>query len=230
VERGASRSEYYGDFYTDLQRKGIQGWGNSLGDVALERYWQKPNPSSVLEVGSSAGQHLPWSASIHHDEYVCLDLYPRASRVSPRHAEFLAGFPNLRFVAGDVQEMPFEDQSFDRVVSTCLLHHLPHVEQALGEIRRVLKPGGEFGVEMPTDPGLLNQLVKNVVTYPSMRRLGVTNPKLTYAREHPNQVGGLLVLLREAFKDDDYRIRYHPFRLPTWNGNLFVTFHVTRLS
>jgi len=228
MERGASRSEYYGDFYSDLQRSGIQGWGNSLGDRALERFWRTTSPTSVLEVGSSAGQHLPWSASRDHDEYVCLDLDPQASKVSPQHAAFLADFPHLRFVAGDVQDMPFEDESFDRVVSTCLLHHLPHVEQALGEIRRVLKPGGEFGVEMPTDPGLLNRFVKNAVTYPSMRKLGVTNPRLTYAREHPNQVGGLLVLLREAFKGDQYKIRYHPFRVPTWNGNLFVTFHATK--
>lgn len=230
MDRGASRSEYYGDFYSDIQRSGIQGWGNSLGDRALERYWQTANPKSVLEVGSSAGQHLPWSASREHDEYVCLDLEPQASRVSQQHAAFLSSFPNLRFVAGDVQDLPFEDESFDRVVSTCLLHHLTDVEKALSEIRRVLKRGGEFGVELPTDPGILNRLVKNVVTYPSMRKLGVTNPRLTYAREHPNQVGGILVLLREAFKVDDFRIRYHPFSIPTWDLNLFVTFHVTRVK
>jgi ubiquinone/menaquinone biosynthesis C-methylase UbiE len=184
----------------------------------------------VLEVGSSAGQHLPWSKSQEHDEYVCLDLEPQASRVSAEHARFLAGFPNLRFVEGDVMDLPFDDQSFDRVVSTCLLHHVRDVETALREIRRVLKVGGEFGVEMPTDPGILNRLVKTVVTYPSMRKLGVTNPRLTYAREHPNHVGAILVLMRDVFQGDDVQIRYHPFSVPTWNLNLFVTVHVTRVG
>lgn len=230
MDKGASRSEYYEEFYSDVQRKGIQGWGNSLGDKSLERYWRSTDPTSVLEVGSSAGQHLPWSASRRHEKYVCLDLDPQASRVSEKHATFLSSFPNLHFVAGDAQKLPFADASFDRVVSTCLLHHLPDAERALTEIRRVLRPGGEFGVEMPTDPGILNRMVKALVTYPSMRRLGVTNPRLTYAREHRNQVGGILVLLREVFREDDFVVRYHPLRMPTWNLNLFVTFHATRTS
>jgi phosphatidylethanolamine/phosphatidyl-N-methylethanolamine N-methyltransferase len=165
-----------------------------------------------------------------HEEYVCLDLDPQASRVDPKHAAFLTEFPNLRFVTGDVQELPFEDESFDRVVSTCLLHHLPDVERALNEIRRVLKQGGEFGVELPMDPGAMNRLVKTLVTYPSMRRLGISNPRLTYAREHTNQVAAIIVLLREVFRDDDYRIRYRPFGVPSWNLNLFATFHVTKTA
>jgi ubiquinone/menaquinone biosynthesis C-methylase UbiE len=228
VDKGASRSEYYEEFYSDVQRKGIQGWGNSLGDKSLERYWRCPTPKSVLEVGSSAGQHLPWSASRQHERYVCLDLDPLASRLSPQQSAFLSSFRNLHFVAGDAHRLPFADESFDRVVSTCLLHHLSDAEQALFEIRRVLRPGGEFGVEMPTDPGVLNRIVKAAITYPSMKRLGVTNPRLTYAREHRNQIGGLIVLLREVFKGDDFTVRYHPFRVPTWNLNLFVTFHVRR--
>ena len=42
------------------------------------------------------------------------------------------------------EELPFEAETFDAVVSTWTLCSIPQVEGALGEIRRVLKPGGSF--------------------------------------------------------------------------------------
>jgi ubiquinone/menaquinone biosynthesis C-methylase UbiE len=47
-----------------------------------------------------------------------------------------------RFVQGSVAALPFEDDSFDLVYSNGVLHHIPEVERAVGEIHRVLRPGG----------------------------------------------------------------------------------------
>jgi ubiquinone/menaquinone biosynthesis C-methylase UbiE len=48
------------------------------------------------------------------------------------------------FKTGVVEALPFQDESFDAVLSTLMLHHLPAAarEQCAGEMRRVLKPGG----------------------------------------------------------------------------------------
>ncbi|NDA11116.1 MAG: class I SAM-dependent methyltransferase, partial [Actinobacteria bacterium] len=46
----------------------------------------------------------------------------------------------------DVEELPFDDASFDLVVGHAFLHHIPDVDQALREIMRVLRPGGRFVV------------------------------------------------------------------------------------
>jgi ubiquinone/menaquinone biosynthesis C-methylase UbiE len=54
--------------------------------------------------------------------------------------------PQATFLNGDAQNLPFEDQSFDVVVSNCGIMHLPNQPQALAEVRRVLKPGGKFGM------------------------------------------------------------------------------------
>jgi ubiquinone/menaquinone biosynthesis C-methylase UbiE len=48
------------------------------------------------------------------------------------------------FKSGIVEALPFQDESFDAVLSTLMLHHLPAAarEQGVREMRRVLKPGG----------------------------------------------------------------------------------------
>src|SRR5205823_4989457 len=45
---------------------------------------------------------------------------------------------------GDVQELPFEDRSFDVVVAAWMLYHVGDLERGLAEIARVLRPGGRL--------------------------------------------------------------------------------------
>jgi len=54
--------------------------------------------------------------------------------------------PNLSFRIGNVQELLFEAASFDRVLATQLLLHVPDPGQALAEMRRVLAPGGLISI------------------------------------------------------------------------------------
>src|SRR5919197_125579 len=51
---------------------------------------------------------------------------------------------HLDFVQAFAENLPFEDNSFDTVVSTLVLCSVRDQDQALAEIRRVLKPGGEL--------------------------------------------------------------------------------------
>ncbi len=49
---------------------------------------------------------------------------------------------NLRFEVADATELPYADDSFDAVLIANALHIIPEPEKALGEIDRVLRPGG----------------------------------------------------------------------------------------
>jgi len=49
-----------------------------------------------------------------------------------------------KYVAADVQELPFGDESFDVVIANHMLYHVPDRPRALAEIRRVLAPDGAF--------------------------------------------------------------------------------------
>ena len=74
-----------------------------------------------------------------------IDLNQQA--VTEASQKYLA--ENLNFVHGDVAAMPFEDNTFDRVVSFETIEHIPDQTKFLQEIRRVLKPEGILILSSP---------------------------------------------------------------------------------
>ena len=50
--------------------------------------------------------------------------------------------PNIAYEVGDIRHMRFDDDSFDAAVSTLALDVLPEIEQVVGEMKRVTRPGG----------------------------------------------------------------------------------------
>jgi arsenite methyltransferase len=66
-------------------------------------------------------------------------------------------FDNVKFVLGDIEEMPFDEKLFDVVISNCVLNLVPDKTKAFGEIFRVLKSGGHFCVSDVVIKGKLSQ-------------------------------------------------------------------------
>jgi len=63
--------------------------------------------------------------------------------LNPRNLELVRGrLPDHPVVQGDIEAMPFGDETFSTVVCTEVLEHVPYPATALSEIGRVLKPGG----------------------------------------------------------------------------------------
>jgi SAM-dependent methyltransferase len=50
---------------------------------------------------------------------------------------------------GDATRLPFPDGSFDRIIAAEVLEHIPDDEAAIGELSRVLRPGGSLAVTVP---------------------------------------------------------------------------------
>ena len=70
--------------------------------------------------------------------------------------------PGIEFIESGAQAVPFADASFDLAIMLKSLHHvpMPMIGQAIGEVARVLKPGGLFYVSEPVYGGAFNSLIR----------------------------------------------------------------------
>lgn len=93
----------------------------------------------VLEIGLGSGRNLPfYGAGV--DELVGLDPSPEMLALA-REAAARAARP-VTLVEAAAERLPFASGAFDTVVVTFALCTIPDPEAALGEARRVLRPGG----------------------------------------------------------------------------------------
>lgn len=104
----------------------------------------------VLDLGCGAG-HASFAVAPAAACVTAYDLSPQMLAVVDGVAHE-RGLDHLRTVQGDVTALPFDDASFCMVVTRFSAHHWRDVPAALGEVRRVLKPGGLFVVIDITAP------------------------------------------------------------------------------
>ena len=74
----------------------------------------------------------------------------------------ISDLPKVQFRRGGAEAIPAADSSFDIVLMFKSLHHVPmeHMDAALGEIARVLKPGGLAWISEPVFAGELNEVFR----------------------------------------------------------------------
>jgi ubiquinone/menaquinone biosynthesis C-methylase UbiE len=95
----------------------------------------------VLEIGVGSGLNLPFYTP-QAREIIALEPAPRLVSMARRK---VAGAPApVMLVEGSAEAIPLDDASIDTVVTTWTMCSIPDVICALGEMRRVLKPGGEL--------------------------------------------------------------------------------------
>ena len=95
----------------------------------------------VLEIGIGSGLNLPlYGRSV--SSVIGLEPSPELLRMARTRAA-AAPVP-VELLEASAEAMPLDDASVDTVVTTWTLCTIPHVERALAEMRRVLKPGGSL--------------------------------------------------------------------------------------
>ncbi len=95
----------------------------------------------VLEVGAGTGASFPYYND-HAEEIIVTEPDPYMLEWARRRAEDVGRPIDLR--QAPAEELPFEDGSFDTVVSTLVMCTVTDPRRALSEVRRVLKPSGEL--------------------------------------------------------------------------------------
>ncbi len=95
----------------------------------------------VLEVGAGTGASFPYYRKA--DEVIATEPDPYMLERARKRLQEL-GLTHIELAQHPAEELPFEDHSFDHVVSTLVFCTVGDPPRALAEVRRVLKPSGTF--------------------------------------------------------------------------------------
>ena len=101
----------------------------------------------ILDLGSGRGAETIQAAiqTGQNGSATGLDITTEmveAARLSAQNADIT----NAQFIYGDIESLPFNDNSFHAVISNCVINHAKNKNKVYQEIMRVLKRGGRFVV------------------------------------------------------------------------------------
>ncbi|KXB04064.1 arsenite S-adenosylmethyltransferase [candidate division MSBL1 archaeon SCGC-AAA382A03] len=157
-----TRSEQIGYSEGDLKKvpaeavKGL-GCGNPVNRLELEK------GESLLDLGSGLGIDVFLASEKVGSEGRAVGI--DASEEMVQNATGIAeknGYENVEFKQGEIEEIPFEDETFDAVTSNCVINLSTDKLRTYEEIYRVLKPGGRILIsDIVTDGELPEEIRKN---------------------------------------------------------------------
>ncbi|MEM9261129.1 MAG: methyltransferase domain-containing protein, partial [Bacteroidota bacterium] len=182
-------------------------WTKHMRDQALdEGEWDNPNSLEVVDVGSGTGfttegivQRVPAS------QVSCVDQSPHQMA----HAKKKPALEECSFQLGDAEDLPFEDDTFDRYVSAGSIEYWPNPQQGINESYRVIKPGGWALMIGPLEPQqAFSRFIANTwMLFPPdedykkwYEAAGFTNIRWRYVKPHwqKNERYGIAIIGQKA--------------------------------
>jgi arsenite methyltransferase len=134
----------FSDDYTSLEGYNADA-DLGLGCGLPTQYAGIEKGNYVLDLGSGAGNDCFVARTIvgENGKVTGIDFTDAMLEKAKVNLE-KTSFKNMDFVKGDIENMPLPKNTYDVVISNCVLNLVPDKEKAFSEIFRVLKPGGHF--------------------------------------------------------------------------------------
>ena len=135
----------------------------------------------VLDVATGTGNVAIRTAAVGA-RTIGLDLTPELFATAHRRAEQHG--VTVEWFEGDAEDLPFEDDRFDRVLSVFGVQFAPRHEVVAGELARVCRPGGRIGLVNWTPEGQVGELFKIMGRYVPALPDYASPPPLWGSEEH----------------------------------------------
>ena len=189
------QGDFFDEVYEQETRKQVSevyAITTSIRD-AYKRHFPKAEGLTVLEYGCGTGSYGFYLAE-QGAKVVGIDISETGIKIATEQAEKAGLVKNLSFQLMDAENLDFDDESFDLVTGTGILHHLDQ-RRAMSEIKRVLRPGGKA---IFIEPMGLN---------PALRLFRKLTPQLRVEDEYPLKRHDL-VAIGSGFEHAEYHFYY----------------------
>jgi demethylmenaquinone methyltransferase/2-methoxy-6-polyprenyl-1,4-benzoquinol methylase len=135
---------------------------NTILSLSIDRLWRKTalkaldiSPGDeVLDIASGTGDMAVLALDRHDCRVTGIDLSRQMLRLAQAKACSHGQETRFRVLQGDALVMPFPDNTFHRAVTSFGIRNVHDIDNFLGEVRRVLRPGGRFAILEFSLPGV----------------------------------------------------------------------------
>ena len=225
-EQGGGEREYYDEFYASAPARRPprslaalgQTWTDPSAPWEMQRVWARLGDlrdQTVLLLGNGESFNELYLLSQRPHALIYSDLSPVGLRELRRHVD-AASHDNLMFAAIDAMDLPLRDESVDVVYGFAFAHHLPDVDRFLGEVARVLRPGGRC-VLMDNAYSPLWQHLKLIWLRPLMRMSHRKEPR-SPEDQRETMAGG--------FREDQLAASIHTVGGVPWSERVALLYYL----
>jgi SAM-dependent methyltransferase len=141
----------------------------------------------VLDVAAGTG-NAAIPAALAGAHVTASDLTPELLEAG--RARAAAAGVELDWVEADAERLPFDDESFDVVMSSIGVMFAPHHQLAADELVRVCKPGGTIGLLSWTPEGMIGALFRTIGPFAPAPPPGASSPPLWGSEAHLGELLG----------------------------------------
>jgi ubiquinone/menaquinone biosynthesis C-methylase UbiE len=174
------------DMWATGDYKAVADKITSAGELLVERAEIEPG-MDVLDVACGTGNATIPAAKLAA-RVTGLDFSPGLLAMAREYGA--DSMVEVDWVEGDAQALPFEDDSFDRVIS-CFGHMFaPDHERTAGELRRVCRPGGRIAVACWTPEGNIGGMFQRLGALSPPPPNGAQSPLLWGTEPHVRELLG----------------------------------------
>ena len=211
--------EFYNSKFLNLSTSGLSGLYHKYSHRKMEKLVPRQIYGNTLELGVGDNQHQIY-VSVPYSMYIGIDLRP-------------GSYSDVEFIQGDVNFIPLKDNSIQRVIVTCLLHHVGSTIKVLTEINRIIDNNSDFDITIivPCDPGILYRFVKFIRDFFIKVKSGqgeAVSARYIHYIEHIGSYPSIDRCIKYVFSEFLVSKKSYPLNLETWNLNLFSVYNISK--
>jgi len=221
---------YKKEIFRDLDKKynshlysGLLGILMKYCHRKLEVYKsKKDNYDKILEIGAGSAPHFNFMKCLYNEYHI--------AETSDFAEDFHKNNPKVKLLKYDGRNLPYQNETFDRIIISHCLEHILSPEEFIQEMMSKLKKGGVLSISLPTDPGIawrLGRLFIRLFTIKKTYQISGEEFNYMNATEHVNSIFNLISIIRFNYKNQ-YEEYFYPMRLKMADLNLFYNVHITK--
>lgn len=148
-DKGGTKKDQVAEMFDNISPK--YDFLNHFLSLGIDILWRKKaikllrplKPKKILDIATGTGDFALEAMSLNPDKIVGVDISKGMLEVGREKMKKRGISDRIEMLDGDSERLPFEENNFDAVIVAFGVRNFEHLKKGLGDMHRVLRPGGQ---------------------------------------------------------------------------------------